>query len=137
MNIEILKSEEYKTILIKSFNIETCFENKVVFTEDWIKFFNENSGSTYHNDSLKTFQKTEFLFTIDELIIGVFNNEYVVSFNEGDFGFEFGGDTESNWVSNLFGWGREDEPIFQKICFEKFGIPIKEFDPYDAEIDDD
>lgn len=141
INNELMKSKEYQDLLIQTFDLKDVFEEKVVFTEDWIKFFKENSNPNASDndfdmfrDLLNTFQKTEFLFMIDEIIIGIYNNEYIVSFNEGDYGLDFQGDTESNWMSNTFGWGINEEPKFKEICLKNFGIPIKDFDPCDTGI---
>src|SRR5690606_1209598 len=102
INNELMKNKEYQELLIQTFNIEDCFEGNVVFTEEWIKFFKENSDPNasaddfdLYRDDLEIFERIEFLFMIDNQIIGIYNNKYVVSFHEGNCIFTFGGDTES------------------------------------------
>jgi len=124
---ELMKSEKFKKILIETFELKEAFKEKVVFTEDWISFFKDNKEDTESELLLKSFIKTEFLFMIDELIIGVCDKKYVICFNEGDYSFEFCGNTESNWISNAFGWGKNNEPKFQDICLKEFKVPIKSF----------
>lgn len=140
INNELMKRKEFKENLISVFELEKVFEEKTKYPRGFWKFLeknmNPNDKDCDYYITLKMAEKTELLFSIDGIPIGIFNNKYIVAFNESEVDFDIVGDTESNWMTNAFGWGKKEEPIFQKICFENFGVPIKDFDPCDISMYD-
>lgn len=141
INNELMKSKEFKEILIQTFELKDVFEEKAKYPRGFWKFLKENINKhgkdCYYYSTFKMAEKTELIFTIDDIPIGIYDNKYIVAFIESDVDFDIVGDTESNWMSHAFGWGELEEPKFKELCFENFGIPIKEFNPYDVEFDDD
>ncbi len=138
MNINIIKSDKYKEILCECLNInekkikspnyldiidikEILFE-RVLYDKEFNVILNEFSID------YGIFLKTEFIFFIDEVFIGVFDNKYIVSMRESDISFIFSGTNESNWLEESFSWGHNFSDLFMLECFKVFGIPIKKFD---------
>lgn len=140
-NIEILKLEQYQRILsalIGEIKIITSLPEDIIdiFTPYLIQY---NDGKFDNSELMETavlLNKTEFLFFIDDIYIGILNHkhkEYIVSFQEHDLGYFIQGDTISNWPINTFGWverNPEGFKHFQDMCFQLFSIPITKFEPY-------
>lgn len=135
MNIDIIKSKKYKEILCRCLNIN---EKKLIIPDysDISSIISERihynkEGQVIFNEfsiDYGILLKTELIFFIDDVFIGVFDNKYIVSMKESDLSFIFAGDTESNWLEESFGWGYRFSNDFMNECFKNFGIPIKNFD---------
>lgn len=135
MNTEIIKSQKYKKILCEC--LETNEDNIKLPDISYIEQtlfklldFNSNGELIFNSNSIDygILLKTEFIFFIDNVFIGIFDNKYIVSMREADLSFYFVGDTESNWLEDAFGWGHQCSDLFMEECFKEFGIPIKKFD---------
>jgi len=135
MNTEIIKSQKYKEILCKFLNIN--YEKIKLSDYSDIKdillerVVYDNKGEVILNEfsiDYGIFLKTEFIFFIDDVFIGIFDNKYIVSMNESDLSFIFSGTTESNWLEESFGWGFRFFDLFMQECLKEFGTPIKKFD---------
>lgn len=135
MNTEIIKSQKYKKILCNCININ---EKKIKLPNysdirDILleRVIYNNKGEVILNEfsiDYGIFLKTEFIFFIDDVFIGIFDNKYIVSMNESDLSFIFSGTTESNWLEESFGWGFRFSDLFMQKCLKEFEIPIKKFD---------
>ena len=140
-NIEILNSKQYQSYLkelVGQFAIVTSFSQDIIdiFASYLIQY---NDGKFDNSELMETavlLNKTEFLFFIDDIYIGILNykhKEYIVSFQDHDLGYFIQGDTISNWPINTFGWverNPEGFKHFQHMCFQLFSIPITKFEPY-------
>ena len=112
MNVKIIKSDKYKKILCEC--LETNEDNIKLPDISYIEQtlfklldFNSNGELIFNSNSIDygILLKTEFIFFIDNVFIGIFDNKYIVSMREADLSFYFVGDTESNWLEDAFGWG--------------------------------
>lgn len=137
MDSSIIKSNKYKETLsyclkINENNLKLPDYTDINQTLFKLISYDENGSVIFDDRSLNygILLKTEFIFYLDDLYIGVFDNKYFVSFNESDLSFDFIGDNESNWLEEAFGWSFRFSDIFMKECFKEFGIPIKKFNPY-------
>ncbi len=125
MNINIIKSKKYKNILCRFLKVSEELLELPDYSDIPDLLFED---FVVHNDiDYSIFLKTEFIFFIDGVFIGVFDNKYIVSMRESDLSFEIVGDTESNWIESAFGWGFQFSDLFMAECFKEFGIPIKKF----------
>ena len=125
MNINIIKSKKYKNILCRCLKVSEELLELPDYSDIPDLLFED---FVVHNDiDYSIFLKTEFIFFIDGVFIGVFDNKYIVSMRESDLSFEIVGDTESNWIEAAFGWGFQLSDLFMAECFKEFGIPIKKF----------
>jgi len=138
--VDILKSDEYKKLLIKSFDYGNIIKFGNFFSKKNIKLLEKMIKSQNVNDRayriIKIYEYVEFCMNINNKFIGVFNNKYIVLFDEGNLDFEFIGDTVSNWVqfagSEIY---KKEIESFQLLCYQKFHTPITVFDPYNHDIE--
>lgn len=135
IDINILKSPEYKDLLVKTFDIAPFFSNDVFIEPEFLEHLNENKESDTFADpyfrEIHILNNITWLYTIDNVPVGLFKDLYMVKFIEGSYSFSFCGDSLSNWMPYAFGdWTRKYLPEFQKICLERYNTPITEYDPY-------
>lgn len=138
--VDILKSDEYKKLLIQSFEYGKIIKFGDFFSKKNIKPLEKMIKSQDVNDRayriIKIYENVEFCMNINDKFIGVFNNKYIVLFDEGNLDFEFIGDTVSNWVqfagSEIY---KKEIKSFQLLCYQQFNTPITVFDPYNNDIE--
>lgn len=140
MIIDILKSKDYEELLIKSFDYGQFIKFGNLFSEKTLKLIKKKIKSKEYPDAvyntIKIYENVEFFMSIDEKCIGVFNNKYIVLFDDGYLDFEFIGDTVSNWVRFAGSETYKDEiNAFQILCNQKFNTPITVFDPLNTDIE--
>jgi len=142
MIIDILKSKEYKELLIKSFDYGQLIKFGNFFSEKNLKLIKKKIKSKTQDDAayntIKIYKNVEFCMSIDDKCIGVFNNKYIVLFDDAYLDFEFIGDTVSNWVRFAGSETYMSEiDAFQILCNQKFNTPITVFNPLNSTIEKD
>lgn len=125
MNSKIFKSQKYEEILFKCLKINE--DNIKLDDNSDIAEILYESFQVYGDIDYYIFLKSEFIYSIDDVFICIFDNKYIVTL-DSDLEFMFVGDTESNWLEEAFGWGFHFSDIFMQECFKEFGTPIKKFD---------
>lgn len=141
LNIVLLQSDDYKRLLIETFGLSGCFYScsslNSVLENEFLNFYLleiKNSSNVERikvfNEMIESYRAISWLYIIDDVYIGVYKNQYMVSYNESELDFEYNGNTESNWMPHTFGWAVEANLAFQQRCLELFNIPISTFDPY-------
>ena len=134
----IIKERKYNELLCSTFNIPLD-STKIIpynFKTDLFDMidYDDNKKIIINDFSVNygIYLKTDFIFYLDNLFIGIYDSKYIVSFDESDLSFSFVGDNESNWIENSYGWAKKYSLDFKKLCYEHFGIPINQFHPEKA-----
>lgn len=132
---EIMRSKQYKKILINFFQDDIKFINK--FPSNYFDSLKDLCESNDLEDNafkaIKIAQHTEFCFVLDDREVGVFCNKYIVAFNAGVAGFDFIGDNISNWL-DYFGSESDtsESDSFKLLCHQEFNTPIIKYDRWDT-----
>jgi len=134
--IDIMRSELYKNLLLQSFDFgeKIIFNN--IFPDDVLNDIQSLIASETIEDyafkTLKIYDYVEFCIIFDDRYIGVFNNKYIICFDEHTLDFEFIGDTVSNWIEHFAKHSYEKEiNNFKLKCHEQFNIPVTDYDVWD------
>jgi len=146
--LEVLKTEKYKTLLKKNFNLniidikniskkETDFFNKYIQKKINSKSRNYDFES---HDTAITLNYTKFVFQIENFLIGVCktpnNKEFIVGYKMNEYYVQSFGTTISNWVIN-FSPSESDISIkkFMEECNILFNSSMELYDPGEDESD--
>lgn len=134
----IIKEKKYNELLCSTFKIPLNSTTLIPynFKNDLFNIidYDDNKKIIVNDFSINygIYLKTEFIFYLDDLFIGIYDNKYVVSFDESELSFNFVGDNESNWMENSYGWAKSNSMKFKTLCHENFGTPINNFYPEKA-----
>lgn len=140
--LEVLKTEKYKTLLKKHFNLNIIDIKNISKKE--ADFFNKyiqkkiNSKSRNYDfeihDTALTLEKTEFVYQIEKFLIGVCktpnNKEFIVGYRVDEYYTMSFGTTISNWVTNCFpSESNEDIKAFMIDCHQLFNTGMELYNP--------
>lgn len=134
--IDIMRSETYKKLLLQSFDFGEKIKFNNIFPDEILNDIKSLIVSKTIDDpyfrTLKIYDLVEFFIVFDDRYIGVFNNKYIICFDEHTLDFEFIGDTVSNWIEHFAKHSYEKEINFFKLkCHEQFNIPVTDYDEWD------
>lgn len=129
-----MKEKEYTKLVDKLFDgIE-----KVKIPKSIIKMLNKALQQKDYDDlyvTARIYTDTEFLFSIDEMPIGIFKyngKEYIVAFEIEELYFNILGDSIVNWTESLLnGFSPKEENAFRDSCLELYNekyTPFKEIE---------
>lgn len=132
--LKMMRSPEYKELLIYFFGEDIVLIEE--FPEDYLEMLNNLSQEkTIEDDAfiaIKIANNTKFCFVLDDRQVGIFHDQYIVAFNAGVAGFDFIGDSISNWI-DYFGpsSNNSESDSFKLLCHKKFNTPITMYDRWD------
>lgn len=126
-----MKEKEYIKLVDKLFDgIE-----KVKIPKSIIKMLDKALQQKDYDDLYVTahiYADTEFLFSIDEMPIGIFNyngKEYVVAFEIEELYFNVLGDSIVNWTKPLLnGFYPNEESEFRDSCLKLYNEKYEQFE---------